>query len=221
MSNMDKNKFAETPDVKTMSVDDMTALAGDVRRFMIDTISETGGHIGANLGTIEISIALHHVFDSPREPFLFDTGHQGYTHKILTGRAHMFPSLNTYGGMSRFLTNTESEHDLIEASHAGTAISVGLGIALARRDEDNDNAVVAVVGDSALAEGESFEGLNHAAVEKTKLIVLVNDNGFAISPGFGGLHEALQSESGAAQGYFEGLGCDYIGPGGMRERHRP
>lgn len=199
-------------DVQSLDAAGLEALAADVRSFLLENISETGGHIGANLGTIELTIAMHACFRSPEVPFLFDTGHQGYTHKLLTGRAHLFPTLNKYDGMSRFLTHLESEHDPIEASHAGTAISVGLGMALSRKLRGNTDPVVAVVGDSALVEGASLEALNHAAVEDTKLIVIVNDNGFAISPGFGAVHEALQSTDGKAKALFESLGCTYIGP---------
>lgn len=194
------------------TAEELTDLAAEIREFLIETTSETGGHIGANLGTIELTIALHAAFNSPREPMLFDTGHQGYTHKLLTGRRELFTTLNTYGGMSRFLTHLESEHDPIEASHAGTAISVGLGMALARKNSGNTDHVIAVVGDSALVEGISLEALNHAAVEDTNLVVIINDNGYAISPGFGAMHEALQAHDGKAQRLFESLGCDYIGP---------
>ena len=192
------------------SAAELQALADDVRRFLLENVARTGGHIGANLGTVELTVALHASFASPREPILWDTGHQGYTHKILTGRARNFPTLNSYGGMNRFVSRTESEHDLIEASHAGTAVSVALGLALAKRLENKDDHTVAVVGDGALAEGMTLEALNHAAVEDTNLVCVLNDNGFAISPGFGALHEALQNGRGAA--FFESLGFAYIGP---------
>ena len=109
--------------LRSLSIPELEAFAGRVREFLIDTTARTGGHIGANLGTVELSLALHHVFDSPRDKIIWDTGHQGYTHKIVTGRAAAFSTLDTYGGMNRFVTRTESEHDVIEASHAGTSIS--------------------------------------------------------------------------------------------------
>ena len=130
-----------------LSIQELQGFADEVRRFLLASISRTGGHIGANLGTVELTIALHRTFDSPTDAILFDTGHQGYTHKILTGRAEMFPSLNTYGGMSRFLTRKESEHDPIDASHAGTAISVGLGLALARKLSGDPSFGVSVIGE--------------------------------------------------------------------------
>jgi len=199
-------------DLDGASTQELTALADDVRAFLLDNISQTGGHIGANLGTVELSIALHAVFQSPAEPIVWDTGHQGYTHKLLTGRADMFPSLNTYGGMNRFVTRTESEHDVVEASHAGTSISIASGMALARRMKGEGGRVVAVIGDSALAEGLALEALNHVAVEDMDLTIVINDNGYAISPGFGGLHEAFQNPDGQARRLFEAWSLPYIGP---------
>lgn len=206
----------EPAKIKAMSLAELTELAAEVRRFLIESIAETGGHIGANLGTVELSIALHRVFGSPRDKLLWDTGHQGYTHKLLTGRADLFPTLNRYGGLNRFLTRAESEHDPIEASHAGTAISIALGIALARRLEGDPSYAVAIVGDGSLCEGLALEGLNHAAVERgTKLVVVLNDNGFAISPGFGALHEYLKSRVAGGlepETLFTSLGLEYVGP---------
>lgn len=198
--------------LKGLNEESLCHFADDVRRFLLENISQTGGHIGANLGTVELSIALHAVFDSPNEPVIWDTGHQGYTHKLITGRASMFPTLNSYGGMNRFVTSTESEHDVIEASHAGTSISIASGMALARRIRGDERRVVAVIGDSALAEGLALEALNHIAVEDMALTLVINDNGFAISPGFGGLHEALQDNSGKARHLFESWGLSYRGP---------
>jgi len=196
----------------SMDEEQLVDLAASIRRFLISSTSETGGHIGANLGTVELTLALHSVFKSPDVPFIFDTGHQGYTHKILTKRAGLFRSLNSIGGMNRFLTPDESVHDLIESSHAGTAISTGLGLAIGRRLAGNADPVVAVVGDSALTEGNSLEALNHAVVESTNLIIVINDNGFAISEGFGGIHNVLQHDADSARKFFEALGAHYVGP---------
>lgn len=198
--------------IKGLSEKSLCDFADNVRCFLLDNISLTGGHIGANLGTVELSIALHAVFDSPEEPLIWDTGHQGYTHKLITGRASMFPTLNSYGGMNRFVTSAESEHDVIEASHAGTSISIAAGIALARRIRGDERRVVAVIGDSALAEGLALEALNHISVEDMMLTLVINDNGFAISPGFGGLHEALQDSGDKAKSLFESWGLNYRGP---------
>jgi 1-deoxy-D-xylulose-5-phosphate synthase len=202
--------------VRSASFKELDEIAGRIRQFLIGSIAVTGGHIGTNLGTIELSLALHHVFESPQDKIIWDTGHQGYTHKIITGRADRFRTLNTFGGMSRFITKMESEHDIIEASHGGTAISIGLGVALAKALEGDTRSVVAVIGDGSLAEGLALEGLNHAAVEThTNLVIVLNDNGYAISPGFGALHNHLQSlQPGRREPeqLFTALGLDYIGP---------
>ena len=202
--------------VKAATYKELDEMAAKVRQFLIDSNAVTGGHIGANLGTIELSLALHHVFESPEDKIIWDTGHQGYTHKIVTGRADRFSSLNTFGGMSRFVTKTESEHDIIEASHGGTSISVALGIALAKALKGDTRSVVAVIGDGSMSEGLAFEGLNHAAVAThTNLVIVLNDNGYAISPGFGGLHNYLQglkTGSKDPETWFTALGFDYIGP---------
>lgn len=197
-------------ELRALDLGELARFAEDVRRFLLANVSRTGGHIGANLGTVELTLALHRVFDSPRDAILFDTGHQGYTHKIVTGRAGRFPTLNTRGGLNRFLSRAESVHDPIEASHAGTSISMALGLALARKLAGDPARVVAVIGDGSLAEGMAFEGLNHAAVERTGLVLVLNDNGYAISPGFGALHEALRAGRGRA--FFEALGVEYVGP---------
>lgn len=203
-------------DLKSASPDELRDLADRVRAFLIDSTSKTGGHIGANLGTVELSIALHKVFDSPRDKIIWDTGHQGYTHKILTGRAGEFSSLDTYGGMNRFVSRTESEHDVIEASHAGTSISIALGIALSNRLARNGHYTIGVIGDGSLAEGLALEGLNHAAVEHgAGLILVLNDNGYAISPGFGAFHEYLETLTPGQtepELLFSSLGLDYLGP---------
>lgn len=199
--------------IKRLSRTELDALVKEIRAFLIDSISRTGGHIGANLGVVELTVALHRYFSSPATPFFFDTGHQGYTHKLLTGRKALFATLNQYGGMNRFLSPKESAYDPFEVSHAGTAISVGLGSAIAKAHRGDSAPVVCVVGDSALAEGVAFEGLNHAAVEAVRMIVVINDNGYAISPGFGALHNALQSAKGKkAREFFEALGASYHGP---------
>ncbi len=199
-------------ELKALPLSELTRFADDVRRFLLAQVSRTGGHIGANLGTIELTLALHRVFDSPREPLVFDTGHQGYTHKIVTGRSALFPTLNRYRGLSRFLSSAESEHDPIEASHAGTSISIALGMALARRIQGDPAPVVAVIGDGSLAEGLALEALNHAAVARANLVLVLNDNGYAISPGSGALHEALHSGSERAGAFFRSLGLEYLGP---------
>lgn len=203
-------------ELRAGTIEQSQALADTIRQFLVETVSTTGGHIGANLGTVELALALDRVFGSADDRVIWDTGHQGYTHKILTGRAHLFASLNTYGGLNRFLSRCEDESDVIEASHAGTSLSVALGLALARRLTGQPGWVVAVVGDGALTEGMLLEALNHASSEgPLPLIVVLNDNGYAISPGFGALHNYLQSRPlgvTAADTLFAGLGYTYTGP---------
>jgi len=198
--------------VKSLSDSQLQQLAEDIRAFLIDSISRTGGHIGANLATIELSLALHKVFDSPADRLVFDTGHQGYTHKIITGRLAKFPTLNRFGGMSRFLARSESEHDAIDASHAGTAISLATGMAFAYARDRQPRTVVAVVGDGSLVEGMSFEALNYAATSGLGLVILINDNEMAIAPSVGGMRNLTAGSSWElrSRGFFEGLGFTYI-----------
>jgi 1-deoxy-D-xylulose-5-phosphate synthase len=202
--------------LRTSTRIELVSIAENIRRFLIESVSETGGHIGANLGTIELSIALHYAFSSPDDAFIFDTGHSGYTHKILTGRLDRFKTLNSYGGMSRFVSRNESEHDFVEASHAGTSISLALGRALSLRNQRHPHWTVAFIGDGALAEGLALEALNHASVEKdVRLLIVVNDNGYAISPGFGAIHNHLQARPLGTQGpdpLFSALGYKTLGP---------
>lgn len=188
-------------------------LAKSIRKFLIESNSKTGGHIGANLGTVELSIAIHYVFNTPDDIVVWDTGHTGYTHKILTGRASLFSSLNTFGGMNRFITSSESEHDFIEASHAGTSISVALGNAIHKKNISSNDYSIAVIGDGSLAEGLALEALNHASCEDVNLLIILNDNQFAISPGFGAIHNHLGeiSLSRSDSNIFTNLGYNYHG----------
>ena len=199
-------------ELKSLTFLQLADLSNQIRNYLIDTISKTGGHIGANLGVVELSVALHHVFDSPRDRLLFDTGHQGYTHKLLTGRKELFPSLNAPGGMSRFIIAEESEHDVLSASHAGTAIPTGTGLALASKLAGNSFHVVSVVGDGALVEGLSFEGLNYAPEQKLPLIIVINDNGMAIAPNVGGIKQLFAGEDWPKKSrcFFEGLSYSYL-----------
>lgn len=209
----------ETPfDLKKIPEEQLPELAREVREFLIDSISRTGGHIGANLGVIELTIALHYVFNPPEDSILFDVGHQGYTHKLLTGRKVMFPTLNTFGGMSRFISRKESDYDILDASHAGTAISIGTGIACAKMLDRSGNLVVTVVGDGSMVEGMSFEGLNFAAergLVGLPFILVVNDNGMSIPKNVGGINNLFEGPGWEKRsaGFFEGLGFQYIAVG--------
>ncbi len=178
-------------DLKRLSPSQLPVLAAEVRDFMVDTVSRTGGHLGPSLGVVEIAIALHRVFDSPRDKVLWDTGHQSYPHKILTGRREQFDTLRKQGGLSGYPSRAESEHDVIENSHASTALSYADGLSKAYRLRGEDRHVVAVVGDGALTGGMCWEALNNIAAGHLPVVVVVNDNGRSYSPTIGGLAEHL------------------------------
>lgn len=178
-------------DLKALNIDQLPTLAEEIRQRLIDTVAVTGGHLSSNLGVVELTIALHYVFDGPRDKIVWDVGHQSYTHKLLTGRGDRFHTLRQRGGISGFTKRSESEHDPWGAGHGSTAISAALGFALARQLRGGDDAVVAVVGDGALTGGVAFEGLNNAGRLKENLVVVLNDNQFSISPNVGALHAYL------------------------------
>ncbi|HEX8848896.1 MAG TPA: 1-deoxy-D-xylulose-5-phosphate synthase [Gemmatimonadaceae bacterium] len=180
-------------DIKSLSRDELRVLADEMRERLIDVCSRTGGHIGAGLGVIELTIALHYVFDTPRDHLVWDVGHQGYPHKMLTGRRDRFESLRTEGGLSGFLKRTESEYDTFGAGHAGTAISAGLGMATARDINGEDFKVVSILGDGALTCGLSYEGLNNAGHSDRDFIVVLNDNEMSIAPNVGAMSKYLGS----------------------------
>jgi 1-deoxy-D-xylulose-5-phosphate synthase len=173
-------------DLKRLDSTRLPQLAVEIRDHLVEAVSKTGGHLGPNLGVVELTIALHRVFDSPRDKILFDTGHQAYVHKLLTGR-HDFTDLKRRGGLSGYPSRAESEHDIIENSHASTALSYADGLAKAYALRDEDRAVVAVVGDGALTGGMCWEALNNIACSDRPVIIVVNDNGRSYSPTIGGL----------------------------------
>ena len=178
-------------DVKALPVDRLDELAEEIRRFLIEKLSVTGGHLAPNLGVVELTLVLHYLFDSPRDKFLFDVGHQAYVHKILTGRMERFDSLRQYKGLCGFVKRAESEHDVWEAGHSSTSLSAAMGMALARDLKGEDNKVVAMIGDGALTGGMALEALNHIGHERKKLIVVLNDNEMSIAPNVGALHNYL------------------------------
>ena len=178
-------------DLKRIPRDQLPQLAGEIRERLIDCVSQTGGHIGASLGVVELAIALLYEFDSPRDKIVWDVGHQAYAWKLLTGRNEQFPTLRQTGGISGFLKLTESEHDQFGAGHAGTAMSAALGMATARDLKGESGKVVAVVGDGALTCGLSYEGMNNAGHSDRDIILIVNDNGMSISPNVGAIHKTL------------------------------
>jgi 1-deoxy-D-xylulose-5-phosphate synthase len=178
-------------DLKRIPREQLPELAQEVRERLIECVSATGGHIGASLGVVELAIALLYEFDSPADKILWDVGHQAYAWKLLTGRNAEFPTLRQVGGISGFLKRSESEHDHFGAGHAGTAMSAGLGMAIARDLKGGDSKVVAVVGDGALTCGLSYEGMNNAGHSETDIILIVNDNGMSISPNVGAISRTL------------------------------
>lgn len=180
-------------DLRALGPEQLGVLCGEIREFLIDTVSATGGHLGPNLGVVELSVALHRVFDSPRDPLIFDTGHQSYVHKILTGRRDRFDGLRTRGGLSGYPSRAESEHDIVESSHATSSLSYADGMAKAfdLRGE-TDRTVVAVIGDGAMTGGMAWEALNNiAAAKERSMVIVVNDNGRSYSPTIGGIAERL------------------------------
>jgi 1-deoxy-D-xylulose-5-phosphate synthase len=181
-------------DLRGLDARGLEELAAEIRRAIIDTVSKTGGHLGASLGTVELTIALHAELDSPRDRLLWDVGHQAYGHKLLTGRLHRFETLRQHGGVSGFLSRAESEHDVMGAGHASTAISYATGLGEAERlSGARRGHVVAVVGDGALTGGMAYEGLNQAGALGTPIVVVLNDNGMSISPNVGALSLLFQT----------------------------
>jgi len=203
-------------DVRALPAGDLPALAEEIRQLLIESVPRTGGHFGPNLGVVELTIALHRVFESPRDAIVWDTGHQAYVHKLLTGRRDGFPTLRSAGGLSGYPSRAESTHDLVENSHASTALSYadGLTRAFALRGE-SDRAVVAVVGDGALTGGMCWEALNNiGGAPQRPLVVVLNDNGRSYSPTVGSLagHLTDLRRRGAPESVFEQLGLAYLGP---------
>ncbi|WP_448627922.1 1-deoxy-D-xylulose-5-phosphate synthase [Geodermatophilus sp. URMC 64] len=179
-------------DLRALPADQLPLLAAEIRDALVTSVAKTGGHLGPNLGAVELTIALHRVFDSPREPIVFDTGHQAYVHKMLTGRVDAFDRLRQRDGLSGYPSRAESEHDWVENSHASTALSYADGLAKAFAIRGDQRPVVAVVGDGALTGGMSWEALNNiAAAQERPVVIVVNDNGRSYSPTIGGVADAL------------------------------
>jgi 1-deoxy-D-xylulose-5-phosphate synthase len=185
-------------DIKGMSVAQLTGLAQEIRELLISSLSKTGGHLGPNLGVVELTLAMHYVFDTPQDRFLFDVSHQTYVHKLLTGRADRFHTIRQPGGLNGFMLRTESEHDAYGAGHAGTALSAALGMAVARDLAGTSENVVAVAGDAAFTNGISFEALNNIGDQTKRLIVVLNDNEWSIDRNVGAianyLHKVVTNE---------------------------
>ena len=185
------NRIKLPSDLKTLTTEEMVELSAQLRQFIIDAASHNPGHLGANLGVVELSIALHHVFDTPNDQIIWDVGHQAYAHKILTGRKERFHTNRRYGGLSGFPNPAESEYDAFGVGHSSTSISAALGIATASKLSNDKRQVIAVIGDGSLTGGMAFEALNHAGAAKANILVILNDNHMAIDPNVGALKEYL------------------------------
>lgn len=208
---LDKINFPS--DMKNLSNEELLELCTEIREQMIIRLSNTGGHVGSNLGMIEATVALHYVFNSPIDKIIFDVSHQSYTHKLLTGRKEAYTNPNKYSSVSGFTNPLESEHDIFSIGHTSTSISLACGVAKARDLKGETSNVIAVVGDGALSGGEALEGLNNASTLNSNLIIVVNDNDMSIAENHGGLYQNLKSlrESNGKSdcNFFKALGFDY------------
>ena len=209
------SRIERPQDLKGLSHDQLAEVARECRDLIVQTITKTGGHLASNLGVVELTLALHRAFESPKDRLVWDTSNQCYTHKLVTGRRDQFPSIRTPGGLSGFAEPSESPHDTLAAGHAGTGLSYGLGISMAVQGEKNDPYVVVIVGDGALTSGPSYEALNNIVhVKPKRLIVVLNDNGWSISENVGWLahwrnrfelHPTYQKFIGAGHSFFKRL----------------
>jgi len=185
------SKIQSPLDIRNASIPELTKLADEIRHFLLENVSKTGGHLASNLGVVELTLAIHHVFESPKDRIIWDVGHQSYVHKIITGRKDVFHTLRQYQGLSGFPKRNESEHDIFDTGHSSTSISAGLGIAKARDLKKENYSVISVIGDGALTGGMALEALNHAGQCNTDFIVILNDNEMSISENVGGFSKYL------------------------------
>ncbi|RST73928.1 1-deoxy-D-xylulose-5-phosphate synthase [Siminovitchia acidinfaciens] len=207
---MDLMSIKDPSFLKDLNKEQLEELSSDIRRFLIETLSRTGGHIGPNLGVVELTIALHKCFDSPKDKIIWDVGHQSYVHKILTGRAGQFESLRQYQGLCGFPKMSESEHDVWETGHSSTSLSAAMGMAIARDVKKEDNYVIPVIGDGALTGGMALEALNHIGHEQKDMIVVLNDNEMSIAPNVGALHNVLGRLRTAGKYHWAKEELDYL-----------
>ncbi len=215
------DKIDNPKDLKKLKVEELQELSKEIRGVLLRTCSANGGHIGANLGVVELSVALHYVFNSPEDKFLFDTSHQSYTHKILTGRKNHFHTICIPKGIPRFTVRGENEHDHWSAGHASTALSGAMGMAEAKKQNKKEYEVIAIVGDGALGGGMCYEALNNMGYNQTDVIIILNDNKMSISPNVGAMYKHLKKLSMVADEkrprreigtIFQKLGIHYFGP---------
>lgn len=207
------DKVNELKDLKALSREEIRLLTDEVRQILIQKVSATGGHFGPNLGMVEATVALHYVFNSPVDKFVFDVSHQSYAHKILTGRKEAFINPEKYKTVSGYTTPEESEHDFFKVGHTSTSISLACGLAKGRDVQGANENIIAIIGDGSLSGGEAYEGLNNAAELNSNFIVLVNDNEMSIAENHGGLYKNLaqlrETEGKAENNFFKALGFDY------------
>ncbi|MCI9607277.1 MAG: 1-deoxy-D-xylulose-5-phosphate synthase [Muribaculaceae bacterium] len=210
---MNLNDIHSPADIKGMSVENLKELSAAMRQALLTKLSATGGHVGPNLGMIEMAVALHYVFDSPVDKIVFDVSHQCYAHKMLTGRMKAFTDPAHYGEVSGFTNPAESAHDFFTIGHTSTGVSLAGGLAKARDMRGDHENIIAVVGDGSLSGGEAFEGLDYAATLGSNFIIIVNDNDMSIAPNEGGLYENLrllrESDGNAEPNFFKAVGLDY------------
>lgn len=195
-------KINKPNDIKKLDPIEYNQLAEEIRQFLIKKISVTGGHLASNLGVVELTMALHIVFNLPQDKLIWDVGHQSYTHKILTGRKNQFDQLRKFGGMSGFPKRNESDYDAFDTGHSSTSISAGLGYAFAREAQKECYNVVSVIGDGALTGGMAYEALNNASSLKGNFIIVLNDNNMSISENVGGVSKML-GEVRASDSYYD------------------
>lgn len=207
-------KINSPKDLKNLSVENMKILSSEIRQALLAKLSEKGGHIGPNLGMVEITVALHHVFNSPKDKIVYDVSHQSYVHKMLTGRKEAFIDSSKYYSVSGYTNPEESEHDFFNIGHTSTSISLASGLAKARDLKGDNENIIAIIGDGSLSGGEAYEGLNNVAQAGTNTIIIVNDNDMSIAENYGGLYKNLkelrETDGKAKNNFFNAIGLDYI-----------
>ncbi|MGN0691084.1 MAG: 1-deoxy-D-xylulose-5-phosphate synthase N-terminal domain-containing protein, partial [Oscillospiraceae bacterium] len=206
-------KINSPADIKGLSVGELTALASEIRSGLMNRLSKRGGHFGPNFGFVEAAIALHYVFDSPRDKIVYDVSHQSYVHKMLTGRKDAFLSDEHFGDISGYTDPEESEHDIFNVGHTSTSVSLACGLAKGRDLKGDRENIIAVIGDGSLSGGEALEGLDFASELESNLIIIVNDNDMSIAENHGGLYKnlkALRETNGTCEcNLFKAMGLDY------------
>lgn len=185
-------KINSPKDLKSLNIEELTQLSSEIREVLLKKLSTTGGHIGPNLGMVEVTTVLHYVFNSPVDKIIYDVSHQSYVHKILTGRKNAFLNPEDYSCVTGYTNQKESEHDFFTVGHTSTSLSLGCGLAKARDIKNTNENIIAVIGDGSLSGGEAYEGLNNIAELNSNMIIIVNDNDMSIAENHGGLYKNLK-----------------------------